>query len=286
MTPAPPSQSDVPANTTPLLTAASPARVSELEGWTLHEHAVAGSTNSVASRLPAWHAVRADVQTAGRGRFQRTWISDKGGLWLSAVVPMPQSPSCDGCRVTSDEPRVPRHPTLVTRHLPLIAGLALCDALTELGIPGFRMRWPNDVLVQDRKLAGLLLDQFTMDRVVVGLGLNVRNQPAVADPALHYQATRLAEWMPAPPDLLSLTALILRHLRGRVLEAAQRGFPAMLPRVNALWGAPRRVQLLLDDGLREGLFTSVDEEGSLLLQDKSGQAAAYHPSQVRHVQEI
>jgi BirA family transcriptional regulator, biotin operon repressor / biotin---[acetyl-CoA-carboxylase] ligase len=275
MSSAPSSRHSNPTNPAPVLTATSSERVSEAEGWTLHEYAQVGSTNSVAAKLPAWHAVRADVQKAGRGRFQRNWISDKGGLWLSAVVPAPQQ-----------NPALKSSKGPAQQGLPLVAGLALCDALAELGLTGFRMRWPNDVLVQDRKLAGLLLDQFTTDRVVVGIGVNVCNQPAVYDPALHYQATCLAEWLSARPDLAALTLLVLRHVRRLVSEASQSGFQKLLPRVNALWRAPRRVQLLLDDGLREGVFTLVNEEGSLLLQDKAGQVTAYHPSQVRHVQEI
>jgi BirA family transcriptional regulator, biotin operon repressor / biotin---[acetyl-CoA-carboxylase] ligase len=247
----------------------------EIEGWTLHEIALADSTNALASTLPAWHAVRADIQTAGRGRFQRTWVSDKGGLWLSAVLPAPQR------KAAVASPKGPAQ-----HGLPMVAGLAVCDALAELGLKGYRMRWPNDVLMQDRKLAGLLLEQFAPDRVVAGIGVNVRNQPAVSDPALHYQATRLVDCLPAPPDLTALATLVLRHLR-LVAEAASRlGFEAMLPRVNALWRAPRKVQLLLDDGLRDGLFTNVNEEGCLLLQDTAGRTTAYHPSQVRHVQEI
>ena len=247
----------------------------EIEGWTLHEIASADSTNAVAASLPPWHAVRADVQTAGRGRFQRTWVSDKGGLWLSAVLPAPQR------NAAGSSPKGPAQ-----HGLPMVAGLAVCDALAELGLKDFRMRWPNDVMVKDRKLAGLLLEQYSPDRVVAGIGINVRNQPSVTDPALHYQATRLSEWLQVPPDLTALATLVLRHLRALAEQASRLGFQALLPRVNALWRAPRQVQLLLDDGLRDGLFTHVDEEGCLLLQDTTGRTTAYHPSQVRHVQEI
>jgi BirA family biotin operon repressor/biotin-[acetyl-CoA-carboxylase] ligase len=168
----------------------------------------------------------------------------------------------------------------------LVAGLAVCNALAELGLTGFRMRWPNDVLVRDRKLAGLLLDQFALDRVVVGVGLNVRNQPEASDAALRNQATRLADWLPESPGLTEVAAVVLRHLRRLLLEASQQGFAVMRPRVNALWQGPRRVQLLLDHGSRPGLFTSVDGDGCLLLQDETGRTTAYNPSQVRHLREI
>src|SRR5690348_7055319 len=111
----------------------------EREGWTIHELVSVGSTNLVAASLQPWHAVRAETQTAGRGRFDRAWISDQGGLWLSAVIPAPP-------------------PDIALEGLPLLAGLALCEALAELGAGPLRLRWPNDVLVHERKLAGLLLD--------------------------------------------------------------------------------------------------------------------------------
>ena len=58
-------------------------------GWLLEVLPEIDTTNRVAAKLPAWHAVRADTQTAGRGRTGRVWTSDVGGLWLSAVVPCP-----------------------------------------------------------------------------------------------------------------------------------------------------------------------------------------------------
>src|SRR5205823_2777630 len=62
--------------------------VHALGGWTLLKYDVVTSTNLVAASLPPWTAVCASTQTHGRGRFQRKWVSDEGGLWLSAVVPV------------------------------------------------------------------------------------------------------------------------------------------------------------------------------------------------------
>ena len=191
-----------------------PERVFELEGWTVHEVASVDSTNLFAAKLPVWHAVRAEVQTAGRGRFQRVWISDQGGLWLSAVVPSPpRSVDLPGPGPGKAGSFARPHARPAQPWLPLVAGLALCDALAELGLTGFRMRWPNDVLVRDRKLAGLLLDQFTPDRVVVGVGVNVLNQPEASDAVLQNHATRLADWLPETPGLTEVAAVVLRHLR-------------------------------------------------------------------------
>jgi BirA family biotin operon repressor/biotin-[acetyl-CoA-carboxylase] ligase len=241
-------------------------RVVEFEGWAVHELESVSSTNLVAAGLPAWHAVRAETQTAGRGRFERAWVSDKGGLWLSAVVPAPTPAAVAG--------------------LPLVAGLAVCEAMHQLGIEQLRMRWPNDVLVHDRKLAGLLVDQFAPDRLVIGIGINVNNQPEAFDPKLKNLTTRLAELVFSAPSLTEMTRMVLAELRRLMLELSTNGFSGMLGRVNGLWARPRRVELALDGGVVSGAFGGVDSRGCLLLQDEAGSVAVYEPSQVRHLQEI
>ena len=258
------------ANDTPgLIDAGTPAGalVSSVNGWTFHEFPVVTSTNLVAANLPAWNAIRADTQTAGRGRFQRQWVSDAGGLWLSAVVPIGQ-----------DSP--------ARLALPLAAGLAVCDTLRSLGVHHLRMRWPNDLLVNDRKLAGLLIDQFNPAVAVVGIGINVGNQPEVRDPLLNRQTARLVDLLPAAPTLPDLAARVLHGLQSVVTELLAGRFELLLPRVNALWGRPRRVELDLDGTMRRGTFAGVLADGRLVLRDECGGSAAYHPWQVRHLAEL
>ena len=237
------------------------------DGWHLHELPLTSSTNLAAAHLSPWEAVRADRQTAGRGRFQRGWISDEGGLWLSAVIPT--GPDAAAVRV-----------------LPLVVGLAVCDALRSIGLTQFRLRWPNDVLVHDRKLAGLLIDQFVPGRAVAGIGINVFNQPETHDPALKNQTTRLADLLDAPPDMPRLTRAVLSSLRLVLGQFHAGGFASLLPRVNPLWGGPRQVELDLDGPLRRGTFAGVNQEGQLLLLHGPGHPAAYHAHQVRQLKEI
>ena len=144
------------------------------DGWAVHEVPVTASTNLAAATLPVWEAMRADRQTAGRGRFQRGWVSDEGGLWLSAVVPAGADAAA----------------------LPLAVGLAVCDSLRSLGLKRFRVRWPNDILVDDRKLAGLLVERFHPVAAVAGIGINVLNHPENCDPELKNQTVRLADLIP------------------------------------------------------------------------------------------
>jgi BirA family biotin operon repressor/biotin-[acetyl-CoA-carboxylase] ligase len=234
------------------------------DGWRVHEIPVTESTNIAAAKLPAWEAIRADRQTAGRGRFQRGWVSDEGGLWLSAVVPTGPN----------------------TTALPLAVGLAVCDALRSIGLKEFRVRWPNDVLVGGRKLAGLLIDQFFSGLAVAGIGINVFNHPEAHDADLKNQTARLADLVETAPDLRRLTQVILGNLRMVVNQMHAQGFTSLLPRINQLWGGPRRVELDLDGDIRRGTFTGVGGAGELLLLDDSGHKAAYYAHQVRHLKEI
>jgi BirA family biotin operon repressor/biotin-[acetyl-CoA-carboxylase] ligase len=224
------------------------------------------STNFIAATLPAWSAVCSKTQTAGRGRFQRHWIADEGGLWLSAVIPSGTAPAW--------------------RLLPLAVGLAVCDAMHDFGVQHLRMRWPNDVLVKDRKLAGLLLDQFAPGRTVAGIGINIHNQPEAHDAALGNKTTRLADLISNPPAVRDVAACVLRHLRETTLLMERDGLASMHSRIQLLWGEPRPVELDLDGTLRRGLFTGVDSEGRLLLCGSSGTLSQYEPHEVRHLTEL
>lgn len=245
----------------------SPGVRSAVPDWTLHQHAEVSSTNLVAADLPAWQAVRADTQTAGRGRFQRPWVSDAGGLWLSAVVP-----------VQTNSPG--------WRLLPLATGLAVCDALRATGVPRLRLRWPNDVLVGDRKLAGLLIDQFRPGLAVVGIGINVGNQPEARDGSLQGHVVRLADLIPVVPSLQDLAMRVLASVRSVWLGIQHAGPESILPRVNALWELPRRVELDLDGTSVCGVFAGVDAQGRLKLTDDGGATTFFDPQAVKLLRDI
>lgn len=238
-----------------------------LRDWALLQYAEVASTNLIAANLPAWHAVRADTQTAGRGRFQRQWISDAGGLWLSAVVP-----------VETNSPE--------WRLLPLAAGVAVCDALRANGVAKLRLRWPNDILVGERKLAGLLIDQFRPGLAVVGIGINVCNHPESRDGSLNGQVARLADLVSAVPSLPELAMRVLTSLQLVWMEVQSTGPETVLPRVNALWHLPRAVQLDLDGTLVTGAFVGVDGRGRLHLRRADSESKFYEPQDVRILRDL
>lgn len=244
---------------------------SDFTGWMLDVLPAVTSTNTLAARLPAWHAVRAETQTEGRGRTGRHWVSDRGGLWLSAVLP------CPGPRET-------------WAMLPLAAGWALIAALSELGVSGLRLRWPNDILAGPRKLAGLLVERHTADTAVVGIGLNVFNHPEQAEPALRDATTRLADLLPGDTlDIDQVAALVLRSLAHAHSLLLADDFPRIADELNEGWSEPRLVALTLAGRPAApviGLFVGIDAFGHLRLQDRSGKSRTYDATQVALLREL
>lgn len=127
-----------------------------------------GSTNDVALDAATAGAqpglvVRADVQARGKGRKTRDWSSPPGGLWASVLL-SPEVPSV--------------HQGLI----PLAVGCACAEALEQLGID-VGVRWPNDLMLGDRKVGGILVEGrvlgSALSHVVAGMGINVQNPPPV-----------------------------------------------------------------------------------------------------------
>jgi BirA family biotin operon repressor/biotin-[acetyl-CoA-carboxylase] ligase len=219
----------------------------EWRGWTLHEADTLASTNDHARELAPWHAIRAKTQTGARGRHGRRWSSGEGGLWISVVLPL--DPPDRGWSA-----------------FPLAAGLAVVSTLRGLGLTHARLRWPNDVLIGPKKICGILMEKFAADRVVVGLGLNVANNPADHDPELAAIATSMAGELPiAPPieELYEDILIALRSLHGRV---AEEGFASLADDINRHWGGTREVELHVANEVIRGPFLGIDSRGDLLVE--------------------
>ena len=238
-----------------------------IDGWTLHEFSEVTSTNSLAGHLPPWTAVRATVQTAGRGRTGRAWVSDEHGLWLSAVLPTPGDPV---------------HWSL----LPLAAGWAALGVVRALGLSDARLRWPNDILVGRQKLAGILVDRCSPDAAVVGIGLNVANRPDLADPRLRGETARLADLLPEAPPLALLVVRLLAALtrEHHRLESGDAG--SLCRDLNDAW-RHRQVQVTLagcPDTIT-GQLEGIDPAGAVLLRAASGEERVFPAHRIDRLRE-
>lgn len=235
-------------------------------GWEIHHLTSVGSTNDAAAAMPAWSAVRADRQTVGRGRHQRSWVSDDGGLWISAVVPT--GPPEKGWAA-----------------LPLAAGLVVCETLQSVGAAPLRLRWPNDVMTGKRKLAGLLVDVFRPGLAVVGVGINVSNRPDATEPGLSGAVARLEDLVASVPSLDELTDGFLGRLRDGVDVMHQSGFSALVPRLNRWWNPELPIELQLDAGEVRGFFGGVDETGRLRVRRVDGRTETFSAHEVTRLRE-
>lgn len=171
---------------------------------TTSTNAVLKSMAQTGEMLPG--AMAAGEQTAGRGRGENAWTSPPGGLYLSVAFPV------------SD-------PVLLPMKGPQIAVAVVRWLEMRFGVPA-RIKWPNDWLVDDRKLGGMLLELVRAPQgtlaVVAGIGMNVQNTPDVPGRRL-FPPTSLSDWTDTKG--LSIEALA-RELAGLVLDAAMASPPA------------------------------------------------------------
>ncbi len=218
-------------------------------GWKLFECVEAASTNDLARGLPAWSAVRADQQTGGRGRFGRVFVSDAGGLWISAVLPAEGGSAKWG-------------------GFSLMVGAHLVRMLEEFQISSARLRWPNDLMAGTKKLGGLLIEQSAKDTLVVGFGLNVANAPWEADPSLEAIATSLARVSPRVPSVEETMIRTLDALADAHQAMEIGGMASAIEQLNSRWKHPVPVEILLSSGEKvSGRFKGLDARGHLRILD-------------------
>ncbi|WP_297467211.1 biotin--[acetyl-CoA-carboxylase] ligase, partial [Thermococcus sp.] len=127
--------------------------------WKVIRFTEVNSTNDyareIAEEVPEGTVVVAKRQTSGRGRNGRNWASPEGGLWMTAILKPMASPE-----------HVPK--------LVFVGALAVVDTLAKYGIPA-ELKWPNDVLVDGKKIAGILSECKLHHFALLGIGLNVNN---------------------------------------------------------------------------------------------------------------
>ncbi|MFQ3670050.1 MAG: biotin--[acetyl-CoA-carboxylase] ligase [Verrucomicrobiia bacterium] len=236
-------------------------------GWTVIDVEHVASTNDGAAREPEWTVVRARRQSAGRGRQNRRWVSSEGGLWMSAVVPAPVG---EGSVAVA----------------PLVAGLAFARALRGMGVRGMRLRWPNDLMVDERKLGGILAERPAAERIVIGLGLNVKNDPEREDPSLMGQTVSLERLGLGEVGLEELSMALLEELRQVHAVWVRLGFVALLPQFEGWWGPSRQVRVTVDRSTVTGRFLGIDAAGNPRIENGAGEVQVLYGPLVWQLSEI
>jgi BirA family biotin operon repressor/biotin-[acetyl-CoA-carboxylase] ligase len=200
---------------------------------------------------PCWFV--ADEQTDGRGRHGRTWVSPPGNLYATLALTAPCEPA-------------------VAPELGFVAGLALHRAVAKvmgLGHPQLAIKWPNDLLLDGAKVAGLLLEGIQVRgqfAVLIGFGVNVVSAPS----GLSYPSRPLVSQTSALTVADMLHALSSSWLDGMV--EWRTGFA----QTRASWlsvahGIGTQVRVRPPTGEIRGIMRGIDERGCLLLDTEGGE---------------
>lgn len=235
-------------------------------GVRLIAYDVIGSTNAEAlafardgERGPLW--ITADQQSAGRGRRGRVWVSEPGNLYASLLLHDPA-------------------PSARRAELSFVTVLALYDAIvnaTPTAAPRLALKWPNDLLLDGRKVAGILIEGAASDGVVIGIGVNCAHHPQDTEtPATDFNTAGM------PLD----AAQLFQGLSGAMLDRLEQwargeGFAMIrsdwLAHATGL-GAP--IVVRLPDRTLTGVFEDIDAAGCLVLKLPDGAGVAVTAGEV------
>lgn len=227
-----------------------------------HWHEVTGSTNALAAGLaadgaPEWTIVGAGHQTAGRGRLDRTWVDRPGGSLMTSLVLRPSMAPDDLGLLT------------------LLAGAAWAEAAREASGLDVHCRWPNDLVIGEAKVGGVLAESSVagdrVEWVVLGSGLNLvaPDEAPGAEPGSGFAA------LGAAVDRVALLGGFLSRFRMGYRAPADQLAGEVTARWTAVSSTLGRVVRAtgLDGRVREGVAIAVDASGRLLLETADGPAA-------------
>lgn len=201
--------------------------------------------------LNSGDACVAEYQQAGRGRRGRKWFSPFGSnLYLSMYWKLEQGPAA-------------------AMGLSLVIGIVMAEVLQRLGAKDVRVKWPNDLYLNDRKLAGILVELTgkTGDaaQLVIGAGINLKMREPATD-TINQGWINLQE-AGVNIDRNELTATLLNELRSALLHFEQEGLTPFISRWRGLDNfLDRPVKLLIGEQEIHGIERGIDPQGALLLE--------------------
>ena len=216
------------------------------------------STNVFCKKLvkdgtPEGTVVVADVQTSGRGRKDRSWLSPEGGLWFSVVL-YPHIP--------------PHHGMFVT----MASSVAIVQGIREVTGLSTMIKWPNDLLLNGKKVCGILTElDAEMDRInytVVGIGINVNNS---INEELQKTAISIIQKSRSKISRVKLLRSILKYLdvNYRKLISSNFGY------IKKLWFSysnivGKRIRVRSEKTVIDGLVLDIDDSGCIILDTVNG----------------
>ena len=244
-------------------------------GRTVHFYPEVDSTNVTAMDLaqqnaPEGTVVLAEQQLRGRGRGERSWHSPPGvGVYCSIVLRPELSPA-------------------KTMLLTLMAAVAIAKAVSLETNLSARIKWPNDILINNKKVVGILLESRVgatgVEHAIIGFGINVNHTPADLSQELLLAASSLFIELGEPVDRSKLLSRILAEVE-YLYERLQQGDVAIVLEEWRHFSATlgRRVRILQRGELTEGVAVDVTEEGALLVRVEQDSLITVHAGDIEHL---
>lgn len=226
--------------------------------WQIHSFETLTSTQDIARQyltegklLP--FAVQADMQTASRGRSGNKWVSVKGNLLTSLVIPLQNVRARDAGQYS------------------FLTSVALIQTLKDLGVEEtIQNKWPNDVLVNGQKIAGILLESDigangTLQALIIGIGVNLVSAPE--------GAAHIGSYIQNVPQPTEVLHQFIDHLQAQLDIIAREGFaPIRKTWLSLAYGLGSEIRVRLPHETFYGIFNGLDENGALIVQVKDGDA--------------
>jgi BirA family biotin operon repressor/biotin-[acetyl-CoA-carboxylase] ligase len=243
-------------------------RLSELNVEHVEVLNIIDSTNNYMKQkvrpIPNGYVCLAEAQTAGRGRLGRTWVSPYGAsIYLSMFWSFK-----GGYQAISG--------------LSLAVGMAVVQALQTLEIKGAKLKWPNDIYLQGKKLAGILVEAEgqlgAACDTVIGIGLNINLPESKVD--IDQAWIDLNQATDNQFDRNELAATIINKLFGVLTVFEKHGLQPFIEKWQQLdYFHEKEVKLLIGDKQIKGIVKGINQEGALMLQ-QGGKITAYHGGEI------
>ncbi|MEN6462145.1 MAG: biotin--[acetyl-CoA-carboxylase] ligase [Syntrophomonas sp.] len=220
------------------------------------------STNEMAKRIykqekpPQGTVVLARKQTGGKGRRGRQWQSPPGGLWFSIIL----------------NPELPLPQIAI---LSLVCAVAVCHALKAFSPSPPMIKWPNDIFINGKKVAGILLEVSGeldhTDYVIAGIGINVNIETRLLPEAIRDTTTSLLEENDHCLDHSRVLALVLSNLERYYLQFTEEGFQNILMEFKEeCLHLGKAVKISRGNRDIEGVNIDIDESGNLIIDTGAG----------------
>lgn len=230
-------------------------------GREIHYFEKVSSTNTVAKQQARKGAkegttIIAETQTRGRGRLNRAWVSPRGGIWLSIIL----------------RPRITAEDSL---KMTLTTAVAVAKTLREVFGLKAEIKWPNDVLIDDKKVCGILAEASlrgkTVDFIVIGVGINANLDAEALSKEVQTTATTLKEVLKTEVDREKLVCLFLKEFEIHYKTFKAKKFETLLNQWRSMAGFLGKKVTISGSGEKfEGVAMDVDENGALLVRLANG----------------